>query len=380
MNREDENIRWYHGKISREAADELLKADGTQDGYFLVRDSSSVAGDFVLTVMSDGEPVHYQIRRHGEDAFFSIEVQTIFHGLETLIDYYQEDPHGLVTKLTKVCRKDPPPHDSRRHGRTNLLHRATKEGNYKVVSELLKCGNRSLEAKNGEGQTAVHLAARHGQDEILLRLIEGGASVNCRDTAGYSPLHYASQDNLPHTVRLLVQEGGANVQVRHTDTGWVSLHEAASRGHMEVVQELLALNAPANPRSNDEETPAQLAAKNGHSACEKLLREYVPPPARSRMSEWYHGYMERHEAVSLLTKRGLVDGQFLVRRSGRQNATYVLSMAHTGSVFHFQIRQKGPEFYIDNGPYLPSLEHVICHFSLWSDGLPTELRDRKSVV
>jgi hypothetical protein len=46
--------------------------EGNEDGYFLVRDSSSVAGDFVLTVMSDGEPVHYQIRRHGEDAFFSI--------------------------------------------------------------------------------------------------------------------------------------------------------------------------------------------------------------------------------------------------------------------------------------------------------------------
>lgn len=58
-----------------------------------------------------------------------------------------------------------------------------------VVSELLKCGYRSLEAKNGEGQTAVHLASRLGQNEILRRLIEGGASVNCRDTAGYSPLH-----------------------------------------------------------------------------------------------------------------------------------------------------------------------------------------------
>jgi ankyrin repeat protein len=62
-------------------------------------------------------------------------------------------------------------------------------GNYTVVSELLKCGYRSLEAKNQEGQTAVHLASRMGKDDILKKLIESGANINCRDTAGYTPLH-----------------------------------------------------------------------------------------------------------------------------------------------------------------------------------------------
>jgi ankyrin repeat protein len=62
-------------------------------------------------------------------------------------------------------------------------------GNYTVVSELLKCGYRSLEAKNQEGQTAVHLASRMGKDDIVKKLIESGANINCRDTAGYTPLH-----------------------------------------------------------------------------------------------------------------------------------------------------------------------------------------------
>nr|CAD7588127.1 unnamed protein product [Timema genevievae] len=254
------------------------------DGTFLVRESNTAAGDFVLSLLHEGEVIHYQIRRHGEDAFFSIDCkheqranikfcvllrksgtetfqmmqqaygneamrrpvcfdwhsrfrsgrtslkdeersgkpftstnteivarvrqlvrkyrrmaikdisymvneQTIIHGLETLIEYYQGESHGLATKLNKVCKKDTPPHDSRRHGRTNLLHRATKEGNYTVVSELLKCGYRSLEAKNQDGQTAVHLASRMGKDDILKKLIESGANINCRDTAGYTPLH-----------------------------------------------------------------------------------------------------------------------------------------------------------------------------------------------
>lgn len=39
------------------------------------------------------------------------------------------------------------------------------------------------------GQTAVHLAAKNGSDDILKTLLENNASVFCRDTAGYTPLH-----------------------------------------------------------------------------------------------------------------------------------------------------------------------------------------------
>lgn len=59
--------------------------------------------------------------------------QTISHGLETLIEYYQEPNRGLVTALRNPVLKDPPPHDTRRHGRTNLLHRAIKEGMFKLL-------------------------------------------------------------------------------------------------------------------------------------------------------------------------------------------------------------------------------------------------------
>ena len=58
-----------------------------------------------------------------------------------------------------------------------------------MVSELLKCGYRSLEAKNEEGETAVHLASRLGEDAILASLVAAGASVNARDQRGNTPLH-----------------------------------------------------------------------------------------------------------------------------------------------------------------------------------------------
>lgn len=76
-----------------------------------------------LFLFPKGEVVHYQIRRHGEDAFFSIEEHTTVHGLDTLIQHYRGDSNGLVTRLSVVCKGQPPPHESRTQGTTNLLHR-----------------------------------------------------------------------------------------------------------------------------------------------------------------------------------------------------------------------------------------------------------------
>lgn len=54
-----------------------------------------------------------------------LDDETTIHGLDTLIEYYQEGNRGLETVLRNPCKGAPPPHDTRRHGRTNLLHRAT---------------------------------------------------------------------------------------------------------------------------------------------------------------------------------------------------------------------------------------------------------------
>ena len=51
----------------------------------------------------------------------------------------------------------------------------------------------------------------------------------------------------------------------------VPLHEAASRGLKEVVRVLLSLNAPVNPRTIANETPADLAKRNGHYECARIL-------------------------------------------------------------------------------------------------------------
>lgn len=372
-NLQKESINWYFGNISRSAAEnELRNVVEPEDGLFLVRESTSSAGDYVLSVLHNNVVIHYQIRRHGEDAFFSIDEETIIHGLDTLIEYYHGE--GLDVRLTRPPRiQDPPPHTSRRHGTTNLLHRATREGNYKVVSELLKCQYRNLDAKNEDGQTAVHVASRLGQDDILKKLIESNADINCRDIAGYTPLHYACRNNKASTARILVDMGGANIQIRHTETGHVPLHEAASNGHVDVVTVLLSLNAPANPRTVNDETPADLAQLNGFIHCARMLRDYKPPAPRSRREDWYHGTLDRFEAKEILKNCAEREGVFLVRYSNGHRGD-VLTIHHRDNFFNYQIHKENGYYFIDSGPLHDTLEHVIDYYTLLSDGLPTVLQ------
>lgn len=85
---------------------------------------------------------------------------------------------------------------------------------------------------------------------------------------------YACQNNFISTVRLLIQKGQAQVQIRNAETGWVALHEAASRGLSEVVQVLLSLNAPAHPRTPQGETPITIAQKGGYWETVEILRKF----------------------------------------------------------------------------------------------------------
>ena len=71
--------------------------------------------------------------------------------------------------------------------------------------------------------------------------------------------------------RSLIQLGGAEVQDRNSSTGWVALHEAAFRGHLDCVRALLELGAPLNPRTRDGDTPKVLASRYGRHKVASFL-------------------------------------------------------------------------------------------------------------
>lgn len=168
--------------------------------------------------------------------------------------------------------------------------------------------------------------------------------------------------------------GGANIQARNTENGRVALHEAASRGNKQVIQELLSLNAPCKPRTTNKQFPVDLARENGHLDCVSMLLNYKSPVPKTNRNHWFHGTMSRQEAERLINEYDPATGTFLVRFSERNKNT-VLTLKADTCYYNYIIQNERTYYFIDDGPYLDSLEHVIEYYSFISDGLPTTLNN-----
>ncbi|KAK4312305.1 hypothetical protein Pmani_016258 [Petrolisthes manimaculis] len=372
--------RCFFGKITSEEANEILKQEGGEEGTFLVRESSSSPGNYVLSFITEGHPIHILIQKYREDAFFSLVVDNdapMFHGLDTLVAHYCSNPVGRpssATTLAKPCCGDSIPSEARLLGSSSLLHRSTSQGNLMVVTELLKTGYRKMDMKNNRGQTALHLASMKGFLDIAKALLEAGAFVEARNEEGITPLHLASRHNKPGLVRLLVEKGGADMQARATKTGCVALHKAAEHGSKECINTLLALGAPSCPRNTLQETPMDLAKKEGHDNCHGLLMNHRPPRPQYDISTYYHGNVERGMARErLLATPTAASGHFLLRQSSRKSGISVLTLLASNSVFNYEVTIKGEMFCIDDGPLFVSLETMIDHYMRFVDGLPCRL-------
>lgn len=330
--------------------------DENENGIFLVRDSTTSRGDYVLSVLYNESVTHYQIRRHQDDSFFSIFDPTPVHGLDKLIDYYRENQGDLVTTLNKFIKNKPPPSYDTLSGKTNLLHRVISIGNLDLVKEVISDKSRNMETKNELGQTAAHITSISGRDEIMEMLLKRRINLSCRDTEGYTPLHYACRGNSGALIKMLL-DAKAPIQARNIKNGHVALHQAAQYGSLVAVKLLLEYGAPHLPRTTYGETPIDLARTNNFTEIvEYFEKTYKVPNPTTFCHEWHHGTLSRKESVLKLRERlrelnlennisnmsvlsPYETGIYLVRNSPNQGNKETLSLLYENEDKHFVIEE-----------------------------------------
>lgn len=94
--------------------------------------------------------------------------------------------------------------------------------------------------------------------------------------------------------------------------------------------------------------------------------------------DWLHDKLnfDRYAAKQAMESlsNGPINGMFLVRYSSTNFNNYALTLFYENEFFNFEItRLNESTFYIDDGPYFDSLEHLIDHYCRLPDGLPTTL-------
>lgn len=188
----------------------------------------------------------------------------------------------------------------------NQFHAAAATGDVAALRDLLSSGQ-SIDARDGDGRTALLLATHTNQIAVAKALIEAGADVNAKDAIQDSPYLYAGAHGhleilrmtLAHgadlastnryggtalipaaerghveTVRALIEAG---VDVDHINNlGWMALLEAVlladgGERHQQIVQLLVDAGANVNLADREGVTPLQHARLRGYSEIEQIL-------------------------------------------------------------------------------------------------------------
>ncbi len=130
----------------------------------------------------------------------------------------------------------------------------------------------NLQGNDSEGNSPLHLAALWDFPEITSFLISSGAAVNARNTQGLTPMHYAVKNNSVAVCRIL-HEHGAGIDARD-NYGNTPLHTAISWGSSQSAKLLLLLGANVELRNLSGNTPLHTAALHQDSLGINMLHEY----------------------------------------------------------------------------------------------------------
>ncbi|CAH1105438.1 unnamed protein product [Psylliodes chrysocephalus] len=98
------SYKWFHGHLSGKEAEKLI-LDRGKNGSFLVRESQSKPGDFVLSVRTDDKVTHVMIRCTPDNRY-DVGGGEQFNSLADLIEHYKRNPM-VETSGTVVHLKQP---------------------------------------------------------------------------------------------------------------------------------------------------------------------------------------------------------------------------------------------------------------------------------
>lgn len=128
------------------------------------------------------------------------------------------------------------------------LMRAAHEGDVAAASRAIEAGA-DLEARDGNGRTAVHIAAFASQVDLIAMLANSGADMNALEHDAYDAVTIAAVANDLPSLRAALEAGNRadNVTSRYDGTALIA---AAHLGHHEVVKTLIDAGAPLDHINN----------------------------------------------------------------------------------------------------------------------------------
>lgn len=161
--------------------------------------------------------------------------------------------------------------DARGGDGSTALHWAVQKGAIEIVDALLAAGADPAAATRN-GVTPLALAAQSGDAEIIARLLDAGADPNERSEEGQTALMLAARNGRPDAVRLLLDRG-ADVNAVEPFRGQTALMWAAGEGNADAIHLLIDHGADIDARSTGGFTALMFAARENQPEAARALVE-----------------------------------------------------------------------------------------------------------
>lgn len=150
------------------------------------------------------------------------------------------------------------------------LHYAARAGDVEMIKLLLAAGA-SVKAASVTGVTPLAVAARRAPVGAIAPLLAAGADIDAADDRGFTPIMAACVRREQSDVVAALIRAGADVNHQSVAQG-TALHQAAAAGALRSIE--LLLDAQANPNANSGRSgvvPLMLAVQHGRTEVVKLL-------------------------------------------------------------------------------------------------------------
>ncbi|MCH2082088.1 MAG: ankyrin repeat domain-containing protein [Saprospiraceae bacterium] len=150
------------------------------------------------------------------------------------------------------------------------LMKAIKANNLEKLQELVK-NNVDINQADASGDWPVIMAAYLGHVSILSYLLKQGADLSVLDPGmKATALHAAAYAGRAEAANLLIQYG-INIDLQGPYNGYTALHDAVWQGHVETASIILKGGADKTIKSNQGQTPLDLAKSLNKNALIDLL-------------------------------------------------------------------------------------------------------------
>lgn len=313
----------------------------------------------------------------------------------TEYDWWQAAYEGDVQKAMDLIAHGVPPRLTRYEGQTPL-HIAAKHGHMEMVRFLVGCDPR-IDTPDGQGYTPamlamagnhrsiveylveegaalnLHLAAYLGDADRVNEFLAGGADVNLKGPNGWPPLHYAVLQKQTDMAKLLIAAGAdlnalaGRKGFAEDFVGGTALHHAVQQGDVGIVGLLIDSGADVEATNQYGITALQWATLEGKSEMVKLLiAKGANVNARHERDHFRDG-----TPLASAVRAGRIDiVELLIAGGADVNATDESGW----SVLHVAVPEYRGEFRKGRTPAVQIMELLVAH------GADVKARDEEGLT